>query len=121
MEADAVLAILLRCRNGTWTLQTSDVINREVLRQTDDLRREKVKSFLSTTAAELKTTAATVAKAEAFQKNGINVFDSYHLAIADENGCDVFLTTDDRFLKKAKKQKINIKAANPAIWLLEVI
>ena len=102
-------------------MQTSDVINREILRQADALRREKVKAFLSTAATELRTTAATVAKAETFQKNGINVFDSYHLAVADENECDVFLTTDDRFLKKAKNQKINVKTANPAIWLLEVI
>lgn len=121
IEADAVLTILLRCRNGSWTLQTSDVIIREMSRQTDAFRKEKIEAFLSTATEELKTAASTVAKAEAFQKNGIKIFDSYHLAVADENGCDVLLTTDDRFLKKAAKQEINIKVANPAIWLLEVI
>ena len=102
-------------------MQTSDVINREILRQTDALRREKVEAFLSIADEELRTTTVTVAKAEVFQKNGIKVFDSYHLAVADENGCDVFLTTDDRFLKKATMQEISVSVANPVTWLLEVI
>ncbi|MDR0843453.1 MAG: PIN domain-containing protein [Acidobacteriota bacterium] len=121
MEADAVLAILSRCKNGVWALLTSDVIKQEISRQTDTLRREKVEAFLSTAIEDLKTTEVAVAKAVSFQKNGIKVFDSYHLAVADENSCDVFLTTDDRFLNKATRQKINTRVANPATWLLEVI
>ena len=121
MEADAVLSILSRCKDGEWTLVSSNVVKREVSKQTDTRRLEKVEALLSIASEMLKATTTTVEKAEAFQKGGIKVFDSYHLAIADENGCDVFLTTDDRLLKRAAGQALNIRTANPATWILEVI
>ena len=34
---------------------------------------------------------------------------------------DVFLTTDDRLLKAARKMDVKIKVANPVTWLMEVI
>jgi predicted nucleic acid-binding protein len=55
------------------------------------------------------------------KQKGIKVFDSYHLAVAEENDCDVFLTTDDCFLKRAKEIALNIVVENPAKWIVEVI
>ena len=121
VEAEAVLLILSSCRRGECDLVSSNVIANEISKQTDARRLEKVKALLSIASEELIATKATVKLAEAFQASGITVFDSYHLAVAEEHGCDVFLTTDDRFLKKAAKQTLNIQVANPAKWILEVI
>ncbi|NLB42830.1 MAG: type II toxin-antitoxin system VapC family toxin [Clostridiales bacterium] len=43
-----------------------------------------------------------------------------HLALAESYGLDVFLTTDDRLLKTAKKINLKIKTMNPVTWLMEV-
>ena len=121
LEADAVLTILSKCEAGEWTLVSSDVIEREVSLLPDLQRLQKVQSLMLIANAKLNTTASSVRKAEAFQKKGVKVFDSYHLAVAIENGCDVFLTTDDRFLKKAVELKTKTIVENPAKWIVEVI
>ncbi len=44
-----------------------------------------------------------------------------HLACA-ESGSDVFLTVDDKFLRKARLiTNLNIEIANPSTWLQKVI
>jgi predicted nucleic acid-binding protein len=68
-----------------------------------------------------KITEAAIALVESYQEIGVKEMDSYHIAVAIDNGCDVFLTTDDRFLKKVKKLGLQISAENPATWILEVI
>jgi len=82
---------------------------------------QKAEALLAVASEKLKTTLDTIQIAEALQEKGIKVFDSYHLAVAEENGCDVFLTTDDRFLHRAKETGLNIVAENPAKWIVEVI
>ncbi|MDY7003102.1 MAG: hypothetical protein SWX82_03785 [Cyanobacteriota bacterium] len=46
-----------------------------------------------------------------------------HLALAQVYNLDVFLTTDDRLLRKAKKYPdlITIKVENPVTWLINVL
>jgi predicted nucleic acid-binding protein len=46
--------------------------------------------------------------------------DSLHLAIAEIYEIDVFLTTDDVFLRAAKRMKTKIIVENPVVWLMEV-
>jgi hypothetical protein len=42
------------------------------------------------------------------------------LAVAEENLADLFLTTDDKLLTRAKLIRLNMEAANPSTWLMEV-
>ena len=53
-------------------------------------------------------------------EHGIKPFDSLHLALAEVNRADVFLTTDDRLLRAAGSVELAIKATNPVSWLMEV-
>ncbi len=50
-------------------------------------------------------------------------FDAVHLACAESGNADVFLSTDDRLLKRAKRlsKKIRVKVMNPLDWLQEMI
>jgi predicted nucleic acid-binding protein len=49
-------------------------------------------------------------------------FDALHLACAESVFAEVLLTTDDKFLKKAKKNKsvLKVRVENPVTWLMEV-
>jgi len=53
---------------------------------------------------------------------GFKPFDALHLACAESVFAEVLLTTDDKFLNKAKKNKnkLRFKVENPVIWLMEV-
>lgn len=54
---------------------------------------------------------------------GFKPFDALHLACAENVVAEVLLTTDDKFLNKAKKNKnkLRVRVENPIIWFLEVI
>ena len=53
---------------------------------------------------------------------GIKAFDALHIAYAEQGGADVFLSTDDRLVKVAKRnsEAINIRVENPLEALLLV-
>jgi len=46
-------------------------------------------------------------------------FDAVHLACAESGKADVFLTTDDRLLKLAKRlaKKLHVTVENPLDWM----
>jgi predicted nucleic acid-binding protein len=60
-------------------------------------------------------------RAHEFQRHGVKVADSLHLAIAEAHQINIFLTTDDSFLRAVKRIKTNITVANPASWLMEIL
>ena len=54
---------------------------------------------------------------------GFTAMDALHIACARNAGVDVFLSTDDKLLKKASQHidAIKLHAANPLAWLQEII
>ena len=49
--------------------------------------------------------------------------DALHLAFAEAGVAEVFLTTDDRLLRKAKQSPhiFRIEIENPTIWLMNIL
>ena len=62
-------------------------------------------------------------RAEELQKEGFQLFDALHIACAESAKVDVFLSTDDRLLKLAKKlsKLLRIRVENPLVWVEEMI
>jgi len=56
-------------------------------------------------------------RAKQLEEVGFKSFDAMHIACAESEKADVFLTTDDKLLKLGKKNKLNIDIANPVLWL----
>jgi predicted nucleic acid-binding protein len=77
-----------------------------------------MKDTISFTPAAKKT-------AEILVETGIDPADAAHLASAMAGGCDVFLTTDDDLLSKARRKARErlhgIKVMNPVEFIMEVI
>jgi predicted nucleic acid-binding protein len=57
-------------------------------------------------------------RAEKLMELSFKFHDALHLAFAEARDADVFLTTDDRLLRKAKKYQsiLNLEVENPTIW-----
>jgi len=57
------------------------------------------------------------------QKEGFQVYDSLHIAYAENAQVDIFLSTDDRLLKLAKRisKRLNVRVENPLVWVEEMI
>lgn len=54
-----------------------------------------------------------------YQHSSIKAFDSLHLACA-EDGADILLTTDTKFIRAAGKLDTEIRVCNPIDFLMEV-
>lgn len=59
-------------------------------------------------------------RARELEALGFDVFDALHLACAEENA-EVLLTTDDKFLSRARGHKIKVRVENPVLWLMELL
>jgi len=121
LEAEAILSILSRCEQGVWTLLGNGVIEYELSNTTDENRLGQVMELYAAVNERITLTEQTIHRAAFFQQNGVKEFDSFHLALAESNGADVFLTTDDRLLRASKRLDVQVKTANPLSWLTEVM
>lgn len=67
-------------------------------------------------------TQGTVTRTESLQRLGLAGIDALHVAPAEMNGAEVFLTTDDRLLKRCSdiSAVLRVRVANPVAWLTEV-
>jgi len=121
LEAEAVLSIISHCEKGEWTLIASGIIDYELSKLPDVDRLEQIQTLYSTAYEWIQLTEQSVQRAAFFQQHGLKSFDSLHLAVAEANEVDVFLTTDDHLLHVAGTMDLVIKAANPVTWLMEVM
>lgn len=121
LEAEAVLSIISHCEEKKWILVSSGAIDFELLKLPDVDRYEQIQTIYAVASERIRLTEQTEKRAVFFQQNGLKPFDSLHLALAEAGKVSVFLTTDDRLLRAAKKLNLKIKIANPVSWLMEVM
>jgi predicted nucleic acid-binding protein len=121
LETEAILEIINRCKSQEWLLFNSTVIESEIAQTPNQDRQEEIKECLLIAKHKILVNQEIVQRAINLTTFGFKEFDALHLASA-ENNADIFLTTDDRLLRKALSYKDNlkIKVANPIIWLVEV-
>jgi len=121
LEAEAVIIILARIEAKNWTLIGSEIIDFELSRIPDEEKRQKVK-ILSTLAEDyIVVTEEVEERAIELEGLGFGSYDALHIACAEKARADIFLTTDDKLLRKAKNTKLDVKVKSPIEWILEVI
>jgi len=123
LESEAVLAILSRIEKGEWDWIGSEVLMDEI-EQTPDTQKLSRARLLSGFIKQLVEVGETeVQRAKELQGEGFKEFDSLHLACAENAKADVFLSTDDRLLKLAKRisNRLHIRVENPLAWVEEMI
>ena len=120
METEAVIAILKRCSDD-WILIGSEVIEFEIAGISDEERRRHVASLMQFAREQVNLDQSLLTRARSFHEQGMDTFDSLHLASAERAGA-VFLTTDDTLIKVIKKHadKITVETQNPVQWFMEV-
>jgi predicted nucleic acid-binding protein len=122
LEAEAVLLILERCQAGEWRLLGSEAVDYEISRIPDVDRQRKVFHLASVARVKQVVSEAVQTRAEELERLGFKALDALHLACAEAGSTEVFLTTDDQFLAKAKQYGniLHVRVANPVLWLMEV-
>jgi predicted nucleic acid-binding protein len=99
----------------------SEAIFWEIAQMLDPARKEKVLALVTIASEEIKVTAQVIERAKELAQMNFKPYDALHIACAW--GASIFLTTDDRLLRKAKRLRklLCIRVENPVHWLMEVI
>jgi len=97
------------------------VIDYELLKLSDSNRFEQVYRLYSAASERVQLTEQVEKRAVYLMQVGFRPFDSMHLAIAEINEADVFLTTDNHLIRTVKKIDLQIKIQNLVSWLMEVL
>ncbi len=123
LESEAVLAILSGCEAGRWCLVSSEAIDFEISVTPDHERKGKVFAFTNLAHERIEVDESIKKRASILIKSGFKAYDALHLACAESVVAEVLLTTDDKFLKMAKKNKnkLRVRVENPVSWFMEVI
>lgn len=121
LESEAVLTILEQCQRGGYVFISSEVIDIEISKIPDIDRRQKI-SILSSISQHCIIVDNNIEKrAIKLEELNFTPFDALHIACAEKEVVDIFLTTDDNLLRKALRNKktIKVKIENPVTWLIE--
>lgn len=121
-EADAIEHILRTVRAGLVIWVSRTVLNIEVSRNPDPERCHDAEELLSF-ANELVVPKSPDADRARRIEVGFRPFDALHLASAELGGANVFLTTDDDLLGRARRSLglLHIRVENPVSWYEEFL
>ena len=121
-EAEAIEHILGMVRQGRATWVSSTILDLEISRNPDQERRNDVNSLLVLASEVVRPETEDADRAAELQKLGISSFDALHLACAERGEVDVFLTTDDGLLSRARRHgtALGVRAENPLSWYQEL-
>ena len=122
LEAEAVVMILAQCEAGHWEWIGSEAVGLEVSQTPDPERRRRVQLLASYAHRSIFVGQAEIERAQQLEAWGFSAFDALHLACAESAEVDVFLTTDDKLLRKAAAhaKQLQVRVENPLTWLREV-
>lgn len=113
METNAVLLITDAIQNSLYQLLSSPVHFIEIRSIEDDRERVEIESFLLHYSRNISCDTSVVReRADFFHARGIGLADAAHLAFADV-GSDFMISCDDRFVKRARKIKLDCVVLTP--------
>ena len=121
-ECEAVLDILSNCVAGVWDVFRSDVLDDEIDRIVNYVKKQKVTMLYSSATMYIPITDEIIFRAKSIQQTvNIKSFDALHLASAEYGNATVLLTTDKKFINQAAMINTSVRVANPIVWLMEVM
>lgn len=122
LESEAILLILVKIKSKReYKWLGSEVVNYEIEAIPDKEKLLKVKDLCIHIDETIILNNVIIERGKTIKEMGFNRYDALHLACAEKKKVDVFLTTDDNIIKKAKANtsKLKIQIMNPLTWLEE--
>ncbi len=118
LEAEAVVVILQAIDAGHHDQVSSRMAEFEITAIGDEIRRRRVLRLLP--EHRMPLTAEILQRAAELVERGLAAADAAHVAASEANA-DVFLTCDDRLLKRCRNlaNALKVHVANPVDWIKE--
>jgi len=123
LETEAVMLIFSRLERKEWTWIGSQALEIEIEMTPDPGQRSRLQRVTDYVRQSIIIGPEEIERARELEKAGFIGFDAVHPACAESGKADVFLTTDDRLLKLAKRKakQLQVKVENPLDWAKEIL
>jgi predicted nucleic acid-binding protein len=112
LETDAVYLILRHIETGTYRAVVSPVHHQEIDMMQEKEARLKLKAMLKQLDMPSGDLAAIRLRADRLYQQGFGIADAAHVAFA-EHCAHVFITCDDKLLKKCRATQLTLQVMNP--------
>ncbi len=121
-EAEAIRHILAYFSRQHWHWIVSDVLLSEINRISDLEERSQIRIWLTLAHRIIRVGPTEVSRSLQLKMLGFHELDAFHIACAESGEAEIFLTTDDRLLRRAQRYhtRLYVRVENPFIWLQEV-
>ena len=121
-EALAIRRILGQIRAGSWYWISSDALEEEVEQNPNLVHRFQIKDWLTDVNETVSVGAREILRGKQLEILGFKELDALHIAYAESGDSDIFLTTDDDLLRRAKRNSVQlcVRVENPYTWLQEI-
>ena len=121
-ETEVISWIIPQFDLGDWYWISSDVLVDEVEQIRDSDQRLQIKDLMTNVHQTVSIGAREILRGKQLGTLGFKEEDALHLACSESGSVDVFLTTDDKLLGKAKRDssQLHVHVENPYTWLQEI-
>lgn len=118
-ETDALWYVFGLHQHGDVHWVSSQAVIDELLQNKDEKKRAKALELARRANETLNMTESMAARASSLASVGVTGIDALHLAAAEHGQCAMLLTTDDRFIRRAKvlHPPRSVKVQNPVVWV----
>lgn len=119
LEAEAVLLILGHVHRGEWRWIGSEALRFGIVQNPDAERRRRTQVIVGSATEFISLDEAIERRGTELESLGFSASDALHLACAEQARADVFLTTDDALLRRARRcaDQTQVPVENPLTWL----
>lgn len=114
LETEAKLLIQENIREGKCKVAWSAILDFECSNNPYPEHQQAIFQWRKLATVLVRPTPEIITIAKQFQENGITRFDALHVACALASQVDIFISTDDRLLKKCNKYVRQLNAQRPA-------
>ena len=121
-ETEVISWILTQFRIGHWYWVSRDVLVDEIEQIRDLNQRTQSKNRLTQVHQTIPLGISEISRGKQLEVLGFKELDALHLACAESGSVDIFLTTDDGLLRRAKRDNsfLHVQVENPYVWFQEV-
>jgi hypothetical protein len=120
METQAVMRILGAFSAGGIELCSSAALVFENQRNPNPQRRARAATLLASFGDARKATDPIFARADDLRNMGFRDLDALHIAFAENENADYFVTADDGILKRRDQVNVGIKILDPIELVTEL-
>lgn len=121
-ETEIIGRIVSQVHSGHLYWISSDVLVHEVEQNSESDQRLQIKDLITDARQTISVGISEIARGKQLETLGFKELDALHLACAESGAADVFLTTDDRLLRRGSRYNVQlrVRVENPYTWFQEI-